>query len=440
MWEEYVRKYESLTVKSKELYKRALKVMPGGVSHNIRFFPPYPFYTIKAKGSKIWDIDGNVYTDYWMGHMALILGHSPQPVVERIREQIENGLHFGTVNPYALELAEAIQRNLPSAEMVRLGCSGTEATMYAVRLARAYTRRRIVVKAEGGWHGGNPILHKAVSMPYDKPDSLGILEEEQRFTKIMPVNDIEGTESILKESKDDLACVIIEPVIGSGCIPLDREYLVFLREICDSYNAVLIFDEVITGFRLGISSAQGFYKVKPDLTTLGKIIGGGFPIGAIAGLSDILKLADLTSGRKWEKCWIGGGTFSCNPISSIAGLATIEFLEKNADQVYGKINRLGEEARRSIDKTLNGIRGLIVKTTGIGSLLLTHFLKEYCDMKSPRDRLKTDLEIQKNFYIALMTYGIFFLPGHAGAISYAHTEEDIKWLIEVVEKIAEGLQ
>ncbi|MEM1569417.1 MAG: aspartate aminotransferase family protein [Candidatus Bathyarchaeia archaeon] len=438
MWEEYVEKYKAITVKSRELYQRALKVMPGGVSHNIRFFPPYPFYAIKARGSKIWDVDGNIYADYWMGHMALILGHSPEPVVKRIKEQVENGLHFGTVNPYALELAEAIQRNLPSADMVRLGCSGTEATMYAVRLARAYTGKRIVAKAEGGWHGGNTTLHKGVSMPYDKPDSLGILVEEQQFTRTIPVNDIEKTDSLLKECKDDLACIIIEPLIGSGCIPLDRDYLLFLRETCDKYNAVLIFDEVITGFRLGISSAQGFYRVKPDLTTLGKIIGGGFPIGAVAGLSEILKLADLTSGRKWEKCWIGGGTFSCNPMSSIAGLATIEFLEKNADQVYGKINRFGEEARRSIDKILNGLNGLNVKTTGIGSLLLTHFLKEGSDIKSPRDRLKTDLEIQRNFYIALMTHGVFFLPGHAGAISYAHTDEDIKRLIEAVEKIVEG--
>ncbi len=440
MWEDYVKKYEAITVKSRELYKRALKVTPGGVSHNIRFFPPYPFYTIKARGSKIWDADGNVYTDYWMGHMALILGHSPEPVVTRIREQIENGFHFGTVNPYALELAEAIQRNLPSAEMVRLGCSGTEATMYAVRLARAYTGKRIVVKAEGGWHGGNPILHKAVSAPYDKPDSLGILEDEQRFTRTIPVNDIEGSRLILRGCGDDLACVIIEPVLGSGCIPLDKNYLLFLREECDRYNAVLIFDEVITGFRLGISSAQGFYRVKPDITTLGKIIGGGFPIGAVAGLSEILKLADLTSGHKWERCWIGGGTFSCNPMSSIAGLATIEFLEENANQVYSKINKLGDEARRSIDKTLNGLKGLNVKTTGIGSLLLTHFLKEEGHIKSPRDRLKkTDLEIQRNFYIALITHGVFFLPGHAGAISYAHTEEDIKRMIEAVEKIAEGI-
>jgi glutamate-1-semialdehyde 2,1-aminomutase len=437
MWERYIKKYEAATPKSKELYRRALKVIPGGVSHNIRFFPPYPFYTVKAKGSKMWDVDGNVYTDYWMGHMALILGHSPEYVVKRIREQIENGFHFGTVNPYALELAEAIQRNLPSAEMVRLGCSGTEATMYAVRLARAYTGKRIVVKAEGGWHGGNPILHKAVSMPYDKPDSLGILEEEQRFTRTIPVNDVEGSEAVFNECRGDLACVIIEPVIGSGCIPLDRDYLLYLREVCDRYNAVLIFDEVITGFRLGLSSAQGFYGVKPDLTTLGKIIGGGFPIGAVAGISEILKLADLTSGRKWERCWIGGGTFSCNPMSSIAGLATIEFLEKNADQVYGKINRLGEEARKGIDKALSGLKGLNAKTTGIGSLLLTHFLKEGEDVKSPRDRLKTDLEAQRNFYIALITHGVFFLPGHAGAISYAHTEEEIKHLIEAVEKIAE---
>ncbi|MCD6443979.1 aspartate aminotransferase family protein [Candidatus Bathyarchaeota archaeon] len=438
MWTSYVKKYVEKTPGSKRLYERAARLIPGGISHNIRFYPPYPLYTVKAKGSRLWDVDGNVYTDYWMAHMVLILGHSPEPVLEFVRNQVENGTHLGTVNPYAVELAEAIIRNVPCAEMVRIGCSGTEATMYAVRLARAYTGRRVVVKAEGGWHGGNPILHKAVSPPYGKPESLGILEEEQKYTRVMPVNDIEGTEEVLKECRRDLACVIVEPVLGGGCIPLDRDYLVYLREVCDEYGAVLIFDEVITGFRLGLSGGQGFYRVTPDMATFGKIIGGGFPIGAVAGRADILKLADPVSGKpKWKRCWTGGGTFSGNPISTGAGLATIRFLEKHADEVYGKINKLGEMARTGIDKALEGLKGLKAKTTGVGSLLLTHFLKEGEDVRSSRDRLKTDQETQVNFYIALMNYGIFFLPGHTGSISYAHSEEDIKMLIEAVEKIAE---
>lgn len=438
MWESYVEKYVRKTPGSKKLHEKAVKLIPGGVSHAIRFFPPYPLYTVKAKGSRIWDVDGNVYTDYWMGHMALILGHSPEPVLEFVRSQIEQGTHLGTVNPYALELAEAIKRNVPCAEMVKIGCSGTEATMYAVRLARAYTGRRVVVKAEGGWHGGNPALHKAVSPPYEKPESLGLLEEEQKYTKTMPVNDIEGAEEVLKSCRQDLACIIVEPVLGGGCIPLDKEYLVYLREACDEYGAVLIFDEVITGFRLGLSGGQGFYGVIPDMATLGKIIGGGFPIGAVVGQADILKLTDPTSDQpKWRRCWVGGGTFSCNPISAGAGLATIRFLEKHRDEVYGKINKLGEMARAGIDKALRDLRGLKAKTTGVGSLLLTHFLREGEEVRSPRDRLKTDQKTQLNFYLALMTHGIFFLPGHAGSFSYAHSEEDVKTLLEAVEKLAE---
>ncbi|MBS7642883.1 aspartate aminotransferase family protein [Candidatus Bathyarchaeota archaeon] len=426
-------RYMERTPGSRLLYERAVKVIPGGVSHNIRFFDPYPFYTVKAKGAYIWDVDGNRYCDYWMGHTGLILGHSPDVVVDALMKQIEYGTHFGTANKLELELAEKVIEIVPCAEMVRFCNSGTEATMYAVRLARAYTGRKRIVKITGGWHGGNTLLNKCVSLPLDKPESTGIAPEEQMYVDAIPFNDLEAFRRILSDKRGEIACIIMEPML-KGCIPADREYLKGLREESSRNDVVLIFDEVITGFRLSLGGAEEYYNVEADMVTMGKILGGGLPIGAVAGVSDIMERANPRKYGKGELCWIGGGTFSANPLTMTAGLATIRFLEENKERVYGKIGRLGDEARKQIDKLFrdHGIKHSVV---GLGSLLNMFITSEDIEIRRYEDFKHIDHASTSRFYKALMLKSIFFLPEHTGAISYAHSDGDIKYLIESTEEV-----
>ena len=272
----YIAIYIEMTKKSKELFERAKRVLPGGVVYAVRYFNPYPIYVTHAKGSKIWDVDGNEYDDYWMGHGANILGHSPDFVVEKVYEVSKRGTHLGFENVYAVEFAELLTKIIPNVEMIRFTNSGTEANMYALRLARAYTKRRYVIKIEGGWHGGLDQLHTAVTPPFQGPESAGLPEEFIKYTIAVPYNDLDAMENALK--KYDVAAIIMEPVPGAGgCIePIDG-YLRGVRKLADTYGALLIFDEVITGFRLALGGAQEYFNVNADIVTLGKIIGGGYP-------------------------------------------------------------------------------------------------------------------------------------------------------------------
>jgi len=436
-----IEDYEKRTPRSKALFEKALRYSPGGVSHNIRYFRPYPFFVEKGQGSRLIDIDENVYTDYWMVHMSAILGHAHPEIVKVVSRQIPLGFHYGTVNQVSVDLAEVICKNLSSGEMLRFCNSGLEATNYAVRLARGYTGKKIILKMIGGWHGGNE-LQVAVTPPFEKPESKGIPGGQSRFIVPVPFNDIDGTSSVARKYKGKVAGIIVEPVLGAGgCVPAEKTYLEFLRELADENGALLIFDEVITGFRVALQSAQGYYHMKPDLTTLGKVIGGGFPIGAVAGESEVMKLADHTRGAgKGEYVWIGGGTFSMNPMSMTAGLATLSYLIKNPT-LYDHIGRLGETARKKIDKEFAD-RGIPTKSTGLGSLLQTHFLREEgLEIKSAEDNsVHTLREKQFEYHFRLILSGIFFLPEHEGAISTEHTEKDIEELIKSAGTIAEEMR
>jgi glutamate-1-semialdehyde 2,1-aminomutase len=438
--ESLIREYLKRTPRSRQLFEKAIKYSPGGVSHNIRYFRPYPFFVKSGNGSHLTDADGNVYTDYWMVHMSAILGHAHPEIVNAVSRQIPLGFHYGTANEVSIDLAETICRNTPSAELMRFCNSGLEATSYAVRLARGYTAKKTIVKMIGGWHGGNE-LQVAVTPPFDKPESKGILDEQSKFVVPVPFNSIDGTSSIVSRFSNQIAAIIVEPMLGAGgCVPADAEYLKYLREIADENDALLIFDEVITGFRVSLESAQGYFKVKPDLTTLGKIIGGGFPIGALAGKKEAMKLADQTQGKgKGEYVWIGGGTFSMNPMSMTAGLATLRFLAKNP-KLYDFIARLGERARIEVDKQF-AERGIPTRSTGIGSLFQTHFLRsEGLEIKNADDKsLNTLKEKQFEYHFRLLLDGIFFLPEHEGAISTAHSEKDIERLVEASGNVAEHM-
>src|ERR671914_1072689 len=435
MQHDFLSNYKRKTKKSSRLYSHAVKVFPGGVNHNIRYFEPYPFFVVGAKGRQLLDVDGNKYTDYWMGHWALILGHSPREVVKSVAEQAKNGVLYGTVNALSIDLAEIIQKLMPKAERMRFSSTGSEATMYAIRLSRARTGRRIVAKAIGGWHGFNTTLMQTVNYPFEQDEGLGLVQDEGQFVESIPFNNLDASLKVLETVKDDLACIIIEPVLGgAGCVPPIDGYLQGLEEFAKKNGTLFILDEIVTGFRLSLHGAASIYGLEPDLFTLGKIAGGGMPIGILCGDKDIMSLADpVARADKESLCAIGGGTFSANPMTMTAGLSTLNFLKKNKQQVYSKIDRFGGMARKRLAK-LFVESGIPCQVTGVGSMFLTHFANSA--VMDATDVANSDRELLKRYHLALMAnHGIFFLPTKMAALSFAHEESDIEKLLDATEKI-----
>jgi len=387
---------------------------------------PYPFYTVKAKGSKLVDADGNEYVDFWMGHFALILGHSPPEIIREVQQQIEKGTHYGTCHELEIALAEQVVKLIPSAEMVRFTNSGTEAIMYAIRLARAYTKQEKIAKFEGGWHGGYDALHVAVKPPFNVPESNGLTNGSLKDTIVLPFNDIHGVEKSLRKEK--LAAVVVEPVLGAGgCIPAEKEFLKALRELCSENGALLIFDEVITGFRLAPGGAQQFFNVLPDITVLGKILGGGFPIGAIAGPKEIMKLMDPLLYERPHFSF-HGGTFCANPVSMTAGLAMLKTLEDG--KIINELNKRGDKLHEQLAEIFERNR-VDVQVVGLGSLFHTHFIKQ--EIKDVQAVFRADREKLAQYHMHLIVNGVFFLPTKMGALSAAHTQTDIEKLLIATE-------
>ncbi|RJS82332.1 aminotransferase class III-fold pyridoxal phosphate-dependent enzyme [Candidatus Bathyarchaeota archaeon] len=422
-------KYASKTKKSKTLHERAKKVLPAGVSYGIRYFEPYPFYTAKAQGSKLYDVDGNEYVDFWLGHTALILGHSPPAVMEAVKKQLGKGTHYGTAHELEIELAEQVVKMVPNAEMVRFTNSGTEANMYAVRLSRAYTGKNKIAKFEGGWHGGYDALHMGVKHPFDIPESAGLTKGALQDTILLPFNNLEEVEKRLKNEK--VASIIIEPVLGAGGgIPAEKEFLKGLREFCNENETLLIFDEVITGFRLAPGGAQQYYGVKADLTVFGKILGGGFPVGAFCGPKEIMERLDATLYPRPQYSF-HGGTFTANPITMTAGLATLKLLEDGS--LISQLNMLGEKIRKQLKEIFEN-NSLDIQVTGDSSLFNVHFTKE--EVKDASAVFRADRKRLAEYHLTLIENGVFFLPTHAGALSTSHSKEDIDKLFSETEKYA----
>jgi glutamate-1-semialdehyde 2,1-aminomutase len=434
---DYAGNYHRRTIKSGRLYSRSVKVFPGGISHNIRYFEPYPFFVNSAKGRQLRDVDGNKYTDYWMGHWALILGHSPKPVADALAQQVRNGTLYGTVNDVSVQLGETIQKLMPRAEMMRFSSTGSEATMYAVRLARAKTGRRVIAKAIGGWHGFNTTLMQTVNYPFEAEEGPGLVQDEGQYVESISFNNLDASLKVLETIRDDLACVIIEPVLGgAGCITPVDGYLQGLQEFAKKNGSLFILDEIVTGFRLSLNGAASIYKLEPDLFTLGKIAGGGMPIGIVCGDKEIMSLADPVARKGKEvRCAIGGGTFSANPVTMTAGLATLNFLKKNKG-VYTKIDRLGNMARKGLTKIFAEAE-IPCQVTGTGSIFLTHFRKDV--VMNASDVATSDKALLAKYHFAMVAdYGIFFLPTKMGALSYAHDEGDVKKLLAATEEIVQS--
>jgi glutamate-1-semialdehyde 2,1-aminomutase len=437
--ENFFDAYRSKTPRSEKLFKRAREVMPGGISHNIHFSPPYPFFVKKTKGSKIWDADGNEYIDLWMGNYTHVLGHRSPVIVRAIEAQLKEGIHWGLVYQKQVEWAELIRELVPSAEMVRFCCSGTEATMYAVRLARAFTGRKTILKIVGGWHGANPDLSLGIKTPYEREESLGLLPELQRYTKTIPFNDPAGSLAVIHKNRKDLAGIILEPVVGEGGFTAARkEYLQMLRSETERLEALLIFDEVISGFRVALGGAQERFKITPDLTTLGKITGGGLPVGALVGKREIVeKSSPEKKVNKWERILIGGGTFSAHPLTAAAGVAMLRYLRDHRQKVYPLLESKGEKVRKGVQEALDR-EGLNAVVTGIGSLFQTHFpFRKGETLNSPHSINRfTDIEKREvEFRLRMLTKGIHVMHG-GGSVSLSHSDKDIKKIIKAAREVA----
>jgi glutamate-1-semialdehyde 2,1-aminomutase len=416
--------------------------MPGGVSHNIHYFPPYPFFLKKAKGSRIWDVDGNEYVDLWLGNYTNILGHHPEIVIEAIECQLKEGIHWGILFKKQVEWAELIRELIPCAEMVRFCCSGTEATMYAVRLARGFTGKKTILKIGGGWHGANSDLSLGIKMPFEKEESLGLLPELQKYTKVIHFNDLPGSLETICQNEKDLAGIILEPVIAEGgFIPATTEYLKMLRSETERLGALLIFDEVISGFRVALGGAQERFGITPDLTTLGKIVGGGLPVGALVGKREILeRTSPEKKVSKWERILIGGGTFSSNPLTTAAGLAMLHYLKDHAREVYSLLEAKGKKVREGAQESFRR-EGMNAIVTGIGSLFQTHFpFQKGVTLDSPHKIQQfTDIEKREvEFRIRMLTKGVHVMHG-GGSLSITHSDDDIEKIIRATGEVAKEM-
>jgi glutamate-1-semialdehyde 2,1-aminomutase len=421
--------YSARTPASKTLFERAKKVLPAGVSYAIRYFEPYPFFTAYAKGSRLFDVDGNDYVDFWLGHTALILGHSPKQVVTGVKKQLEKGTIYGTSNEPEVTLAEQVAKMVPSAEMVRFTNSGTEANMYATRLARALTGRDKIAKFLGGWHGGYDALHVGVKPPFDMPESAGLTRGALQDTILLPFNDLDGVEKKLKNEQP--ASILIEPVLGSGGgIPAEKEFLKGLREFCSRKGILLIFDEVITGFRLAPGGGQEYFGVEPDITVLGKILGGGFPVGALCASRERMKKIDNTIYERPHYSF-HGGTFASNPITMTAGLATLKVLEDGT--VTNRLNNLADKIRKEM-RSIFEKHAIDIQTTGAGSIFNLHFTKE--PVTSPSIASRADKKKLFEYNMTMINNGIFALPTHSFALCTAHTQKDIDKMLRETENYA----
>lgn len=401
---------------SEKLWQEALRYLPGGVNSPVRAFRGVggtPFFTKRAKGSRLWDVDGNEYIDYVGSWGPMILGHAHPKVIRAVQEAARDGTSFGTPNPREIRLAQLVSEAFPSIQKLRFVNSGTEATMSAIRLARGFTKRDKILKFEGCYHGhADALLVKAGSggATFDVPDSAGVPADFARNTLTLPLNDFAALDTV---NWHEIACVIIEPIPANmGLIPLKPGFLEKLRKLTHESGALLILDEVISGFRVAHGGAQELYGIQADLTTLGKIIGGGLPVGAFGGRADIMDML-APNGPVYQ-----AGTLSGNPLAMAAGIATLEELSKSG--TYEKLERLTAMLCGEWQKIVQG------HPARIGSLFCTFFTdREVVDYATAKT---SDTKRYARFFHAMLDRGVYLAPSQfeVGFMSLAHTEQDIE--------------
>lgn len=422
--------------KTRTLYEKSIKLMPGGVNSPVRAFKAIggtPIFTKRAQGAYLVDADDNVYVDYVGSWGPMILGHNFPDVVYAINEALQNGTSFGTSSENELILAELVLEAFPSMDMVRFVNSGTEATMSAIRVARAYTKRDKIVKFNGCYHGhADGLLVKAGSgvATLAIPDSPGVPSDYAKNTLVAEFNDINSVEKLFQEFGEDIAAVIVEPVVGNMGVLVPKEgFLQNLSGVTNKYGALLIFDEVMTGFRLSYGGAQALFGIKPDLTCLGKIIGGGLPVGAYGGKRSIMELV-APSGPVYQ-----AGTLSGNPLAMAAGIATLKAIKAN--NIYPKINSFSE-------KLCNGIKEIFsnripVTINRLGSMLTVFFTEhEVFDWASAKT---SDTNLFAKIYKILLENGVFFPPSQfeAAFVSFSHGERELEITLSAFKKAVKSI-
>lgn len=421
------------TNNSQQLYKKALQHIPGGVNSPVRAFKGVggnPLFFKAGQDAYLIDADNNRYVDYVGAWGPLILGHCHVDVVEALRDQIQQGLAYGASTEAEVQMAEKICELMPSIEQVRLVTSGTEATMSAIRLARGYTGRDKIVKFEGCYHGHvDGLLVKAGSaaLTLGEPDSLGVPKAYTDLTHVLPYNDIAAVENFFAQSGDEIACVIVEPVAGNmNCVPPIPGFLETLREQCSKHGAVLILDEVMTGFRVALGGAQSVYQIKPDLTTIGKVIGGGLPVGAFGGKKEIMELI-APSGAVYQ-----AGTLSGSPLAVAAGLAVLKVISQPGfhEQLEAQTSTLLSGLQERADSA-----DIPFTTNQVGAMFGCFFSEEK-NISQFSQVMNCDTERFKNYFHTMLKNGVYLAPSayEAGFVSSAHGENEIQLTLDAAEK------
>lgn len=418
-------RYMETTPKSRAMWEEACRYLPDGDSRHSIFWKPYPIFTERAQGSVVTDADGVERLDFINTMTTMILGHGPAPVLEAAREQMECGLAYNSPNRHQVELASILCERIPSFDQVRFTNSGTEATLNAIRAARAFTGRSKIAKVEGGYHGTHDAVMVSLRIDpssggdYENPNpvasSAGLAEGTLEQAVIMPYNDVEVARNILERHRDDLAAIIVEPVMGSvGMLPADPEFLKMLREFADASGSLLIFDEVIS-FRVLPGGAQQHYGITPDMTALGKIIGGGFPVGAFGGRSDIMSLYSPLSGPVINH----GGTFNANPVTMAAGVATLTELTPT---VYRRLAELTDMLRQGVQQVCSELEQPVL-VTGLGSLFGIHFTD--APLRNYRDIASCDKALSERVFMGMLNEGFLLAPNLVGAMSTSLGEAEV---------------
>jgi glutamate-1-semialdehyde 2,1-aminomutase len=416
---------------SEALFQRAQACIPGGVNSPVRAFKSVggtPRFIARGEGSSLYDVDGNRYLDFIGSWGPLLLGHRPKPVIDALSEVLELGTSFGAPTAREIDLAELIIEAVPSVELVRLVNSGTEACMSAIRLARGFTGRELTIKFEGCYHGHvDSLLVKAGSgvATLSLPDTAGVPKAFSETTLALPFNDLDRVESAFRARGDQVAAVIVEPVCGNmGCVPPEPGFLEGLRRLTAQYGSLLIFDEVMTGFRLARGGAQELYGVTPDLTTLGKIIGGGLPIAAYGGKAEVMrKIAPV--GPVYQ-----AGTLSGNPLAVSAGIAMLRYL-RDHPEVYSILNE------RTAQLTANGPEGICLNRVGS---MFTFFFQEG-PVRNFEDAKRSDVSLFGKFFHFLLDRGIYFPPSQfeAGFLSVSHSSDDVQQVVTVLDEFFQSV-
>ncbi|WP_394141743.1 aspartate aminotransferase family protein [Cytobacillus oceanisediminis] len=447
--------YSKNTKTSCEFMEKAKTVMPEGVTANIKSFAPHPIVMEKGHGAYLTDLDGNKYVDYLLSYGALMLGHGHPEIIEAITAQLHSDgtALFGTPHRLEVEMAQKVQEHYPSMELVRYTNSGTEATLLALRLAYSYTGKYKIAKFEGHYHGGydqvllsvNPPVNEAgpVNEPNAIIESKGVDPYHQEHTIILPFNNIEACADILTKYKDEVAAVVLEPIQG-GFIPAEQSFMDGLRKLTEELGILLIFDEVKTGFRLGLGGAQSVYNIKPDLTALGKVVGGGFPVGIIGGKKEILMVSAPTSASDVfdnsqskqsaaKDVLFHSGTYNGHPTILTAGLKTIEVLEREIDQVM----ETTDELKKCIEALFTA-KGIAMKAVGKGTIFNV-VLTEKEEILNYRDLQQSDFVTRKIIDFHLLNHGIYTKPLNRYSLSTVHGKKEIDLTLEAYENVLSKL-